>query len=255
HDLYTKKQELELTALKRTIPDNCSLEFSSVQFRYRPDLPWVLHEVSFQIPAGERWGIIGRTGSGKSSLIQALFRMYPIEGGRVLLNGKPQDLFDLNHYRQHISFIAQDPILFRGNIRQNLDLENKHTDEDLCEVLERVGLGNWGTPEGLHTIIEEKGRNLSQGERQLLCMARCLVHRAPLVVMDEATASVDPQSEEILVRATEEFFAERTQIIIAHRLSTLEKCHKILWLQNGRVEMIGTPQEVLPVFRSFENPP
>ncbi|MCE3010593.1 MAG: ATP-binding cassette domain-containing protein [Proteobacteria bacterium] len=255
HEQYTQSQELELSRLHRQIPERCSVEFSEVRFRYRPDLPWVLHGVSFSIPAGERWGIIGRTGSGKSSLIQALFRMYPLEDGCIRIDGKDQSSFDLTHYRSHIAFIAQDPVLFRGNIRENLDLENKHTDEELCEVLGRVGLGHWGTPEGLHTVIEEKGRNLSQGERQLICMARCLVHRAPVVVMDEATASVDPQSEEILVRATEEFFAERTQIIIAHRLSTLEKCHKILWLQNGHVEMIGTPQEILPVFRRFENHP
>jgi ABC-type multidrug transport system fused ATPase/permease subunit len=106
-----------------------------------------------------------------------------------------------------------------------------------------------GLSDGLQTQIDERGRNLSQGEKQLLCMARCLLQDSPIVIMDEATSNVDPHSEEILVRATSDFFAERTQIIIAHRLSTIEKCDRILWLHNGEIKMLGKPSEVLPEFR------
>jgi ABC-type multidrug transport system fused ATPase/permease subunit len=97
-------------------------------------------------------------------------------------------------------------------------------------------------------VIEERGRNLSLGEKQLVCLARCLLQNAPVVIMDEATSSIDPKSEEILVKATEEFFAGRTQLIIAHRLSTLRSCDRVMWLRNGKIEMIGKPTEVLPIF-------
>jgi ABC-type multidrug transport system fused ATPase/permease subunit len=153
-----------------------------------------------------------------------------------------------------MAFISQEPILFQGSLRFNLDIEGHHPDANLNEVLLKVGLLEWvqAHPDGLNMKIEERGKNLSLGERQLLCMARCLLQQSPIVIMDEATSSVDPQSEEILVRATEEFFADRTQIIIAHRLSTLAKCDRILWLQNGEIVALGPTSEVLPRFKKTE---
>jgi ABC-type multidrug transport system fused ATPase/permease subunit len=149
-----------------------------------------------------------------------------------------------------MAFISQEPILFQGTLRGNLDIEGREKEEKLVAVLRKVGLWDWvqENPLGLEMVIEERGKNLSLGERQLLCMARCLLQEAPIVIMDEATSSVDPQSEEILVRATEEFFSDRTQIIIAHRLSTLQKCDRILWLQNGEIVALGPTSEVLPRF-------
>jgi ABC-type multidrug transport system fused ATPase/permease subunit len=228
------------------------LNFENVWLQYRPELPPVLKGISFQVEAGERLGIIGRTGSGKSSLIQALFYLYPLKEGRISINTQsPLDSqTDLQLYRKSISLIAQDPTLFRGTLRDNLDVLNQKTDHDLFMALQRVGLSDWAHTAGLNLSIEEKGRNLSQGERQLICMARCLLKDSPIVVMDEATSSVDPQSEEILVRATEEFFKGKTQLIIAHRLSTLVNCDRILWLKQGEVVMIGKPQEVLPIFQN-----
>lgn len=233
------------------------VRFENVSFRYSPDLPWVLKDLNFEIKAGERFGIVGRTGSGKSSLIQALFHLYPIDQGSITINGlsprtdpastDPASL-DLKAYRRSIAFIAQDPALFRGTLRENLDVDFSHTDAELISALTRVGLEEWAHEAGLEKHIEEKGRNLSVGEKQLVCLSRCLLQNSPVVVMDEATSSIDPKSEEILVRATEEFFAERTQIIIAHRLSTLRSCDRILWLQNGQVRMLGPMREVLQEF-------
>jgi ABC-type multidrug transport system fused ATPase/permease subunit len=220
----------------------------------------VLKNVNFEVKASERLGIVGRTGSGKSSLIQALFYLYPIDKGHVAINTHTPKLaetatgVDLNLYRQSMAFIAQEPILFQGTLRFNLDIKSELPDESLWRVLEQVGLKTWvaGQPDGLHMRIEERGKNLSLGERQLLCMARCLLQQAPIVIMDEATSSVDPQSEEIMVKATEEFFSDRTQIIIAHRLSTLAKCDRILWLQNGEIVALGPTHEVLPRFKNTE---
>jgi ABC-type multidrug transport system fused ATPase/permease subunit len=124
------------------------------------------------------------------------------------------------------------------------------SDDLLIAALGRVGLMGWfkNQPKGLESQIEERGKNLSQGERQLICMARCLLQSSPVIVMDEATSSVDPQSEEIMVRATREFFKDRTQIIVAHRLSTLDYCDRILWLHKGEIKMLDTPKKVIPVF-------
>ncbi len=259
HAQFSKQQENNLKFAKLTDASSCSVEFENVFFRYRTSLPPVLKNLSFQIAPGERFGIVGRTGSGKSSLIQALFQMYPVEQGQIRIDGKrpdpldgssAPDFVDLQLYRRSIAFISQDPTLFKGALRDNLDVSKTLKDSFLVQALEQVGLAEWATTQGLEKEIEERGRNLSQGERQLICMARCLLQDTPVIVMDEATSSVDPQSEEILVRATEEFFKGKTQIIIAHRLSTLLNCDRILWLQNGGIQMLGRPDEVLPIFQN-----
>lgn len=257
HPVYSKTLEKYLEKRKLTDHSSASVQVQDLWFRYREDLPWVLKGLNFEVHAGERLGIIGRTGSGKSSLIQALFYLYPIDKGQICINNQAPKLdpqahtgIDLNLYRRSIAFISQEPILFQGSLRMNLDIDHKLTDEQIYGILDQVGLKEWVLQQAskLDLRIEERGKNLSLGERQLLCMARCLLQEAPVVIMDEATSSVDPQSEELLVRATEEFFSDRTQIIIAHRLSTLEKCDRILWLQNGEIVAIGPTQEILPRF-------
>lgn len=260
HIFYSPSEEKEVAQQFEHMPKASTLDFEDIWLRYRDDLPYVLKGLSFQIKAGEKFGIIGRTGSGKSSLIQALFYLYPLQKGEIRIDGQAPELvfsahsendnkIDLTVYRRHLAFIAQDPTLFRGTLKENLVLDFPTSNEKIFSVLEQVGLSEWANQDGLQMQIEERGRNLSQGERQLLCMARCLLQNSPVVVMDEATSSVDPQSEEMLVKATEEFFRGKTQVIIAHRLSTLLNCDRILWLQNGEIRMIGTPTEVLPVFQ------
>ena len=250
-DLRDEKERLQNPLSEQRM---ASVRFDNVGFRYSPNLPWIFRHLSFEVRPGERFGIIGRTGSGKSSLIQALFNLYPVEEGKITVgNFSPRisataEGLDLRAYRRSLAFIAQDPTLFRGHLRDNLDIEGNLSDEELFAVLNRVGLEEWATKAGLEKEIEEKGRNLSLGEKQLICLGRCLLQNAPVVIMDEATSSIDPRSEEVLVKATEEFFAGRTQLIIAHRLSTLGACDRILWLQNGEVRKIGTPAEVLPEF-------
>lgn len=258
HPVLSTQDEKAVDSEKMIHQAAASVQFENVLFRYREDLPPVLKNLHFEIKPGERFGIVGRTGSGKSSLVQALFYLYPMEKGAIRIAGKrpnpldgtfSSDYVDLTSYRKSIAFIAQDPTLFRGTLKENLDVNGSLPEDALMEVLKKVGLQEWANSYDLQRPIEERGRNLSQGERQLISMARCLLQEAPVVVMDEATSSVDPQSEEILVRATEEFFKDKTQIIIAHRLSTLQNCDRILWLQNGEVQMIGSPLEVLPVFQ------
>jgi len=265
---YTFEEEQKVQREKLTLRRAASVSIQGLKFRYAPDLPLVLDDVSFEIKAGEKVGIVGRTGSGKSSLIQALFRLYPIDQGEIRIEGQQASVpsrttskegatsngIDLGVYRRSIAYIAQEPTLFRGTLRENLDLNGVHSDTLLIEALERVELDGWfrSLSNGLASHIEEKGKNLSAGERQLLCMARCLLQDAPVVVMDEATSAIDPQTEEVLVKATEEFFADRTQVIIAHRLSTLIDCDRVLWLKSGTVKMFDRPEVVLPLFREAE---
>lgn len=232
------------------------LEFKNVSFGYSEDGPEILHNINFSVNKGEHIGIVGRTASGKSSLIQALLQLYPIRSGTITLDGKrvqqaPGDSgIPLEDFRSQMAFISQDPVVFRGPLRFNLDIKGTLTDQEMLDALQRVGISEFANQASLDLMIEEKGKNLSLGQKQLLCMARCLLQKAPLIIMDEATSSVDPRSEEIMVRATQEFFQERTQLIIAHRLSTLKKCHRVIWIHDGKVRKIGKPDEVLSEFQN-----
>jgi ABC-type multidrug transport system fused ATPase/permease subunit len=182
-------------------------------------------------------------------MIQSLYQFYPLTKGQILLDGTSAQYFeDLEAYRSKMAYISQESVLFRGTLRSNLDMSEQFSDQEIFQALIKVGLNEFADEQGLKRNIEERGKNLSLGEKQLLCMARCLLQKAPIIIMDEATSSVDPQSEAVMVKATEEFFHGRTQIIIAHRLSTLERCDQILWLENGEIKMIGNPSVVLPIF-------
>lgn len=237
------------------------VEFDHVRFRYDVSLPWVLNDMSFSIKPGEKIGVIGRTGGGKSSLIQALLQLYPIEGGEVRIAGEPVARIygapglPLEQARRLFAYIPQDPTLFRGRLRDNLDFERHLPDEEIFRVLEQVGLKDWANPAGLNLVIEERARNLSLGEKQLLCLARAVLQKAPILIMDEATSSIDPQSEEKLTEATDQLFRERTQILIAHRLTTLESCDRIFWMKDGRLFAEGPPSEILPRFEKSDNSP
>lgn len=243
-DLYKQLSQKEAAAVK----------FSGVSFRYGDELPWVLQDFDLEIKAGEKIGVIGRTGSGKSTLTQVLLHLYPLAKGNVEIEGVSAKLSDnvegipLSNYRRLFSFISQDPVLFRGTLRENLDFTGQQPVDRILECLKTVGLGEWANKAQLESEIEERGRNVSFGEKQLICLARALLQNAPVVIMDEATSAVDPQSEEILVQATEKFFRGKTQILIAHRLSTLASCDRIVWLQKGRIKAEGKPEKVLAEF-------
>lgn len=238
------------------------VEFRHVRFRYHSTLPWVLNDLTLAIRAGEKVGIIGRTGGGKSSVIQALLQLYPIDEGEVLIADRPIAKsfagpgLNLTYARRLFAYISQDPTLFRGSLRENLDYEGRCQDSEIFAVLNAVGLPEWATVSGLKSVIEEKGRNLSLGEKQLICLVRAALQKSPVLIMDEATSSIDPQSEEKISAAAQTLFRGRTQIIIAHRLSTLESCDRVLWLKQGRLFAEGTPGEILPRFEKsdYEGP-
>lgn len=227
-----------------------SVELRDVFFRYGTELPWIIKGINCKIEPREKIGIVGRTGAGKTSLFQILQSFYPYEKGQVLFEGKELPIAES---RNLIAALSQEPILFNVSVRENLSLGLKFDDTLLLSALDRAGLSTWTKRfrDPLDVIIEEKGKNLSQGEKQLLVMARMSLISRPLVLMDEATSSIDPQTEEKLVRAMNEIFKGRTQIIIAHRLSTIESCDRVLWLKNGKIELFDKPDVVL---KTFQNP-
>ncbi len=202
-----------------------------------------LLNVSFKLKPSEKLGIIGRTGAGKSTLISALLRLYPFNQGVILIDNAFKT--DIEDHRKQFSLISQDQFFIKGTIKDNLDLFNQFSSDKLNETLKLVGL-----PLQLHFMLDEKGQNLSQGEKQLLSLARGLLQNAEIFIFDEATANIDPQSEKLIELALKKTLADKTQIRIAHRLQTVLDCDKILWLEHGQVKMLGSTPEVLKAFEA-----
>lgn len=213
------------------------IRFVDVRARYAPDLPEVLRGVSFVIEGGERAGIIGRTGSGKTTLFQTLFRFIELSGGAIEIDGVNIAAVPLEVLRRSMAIIPQDPTLFIGTVRSNLDRFGQCADDEIWRALERVRLRE--TIEaigGLGAAVQENGYNFSQGQRQLLCLARAILTDARIIVMDEATASVDVQTDALIQETIRTEFDGVTMLIIAHRQTSIADCDRIIELAHGRVE-------------------
>nr|XP_054751164.1 ATP-binding cassette sub-family C member 9-like [Lytechinus pictus]XP_054751165.1 ATP-binding cassette sub-family C member 9-like [Lytechinus pictus] len=228
-------------------PHRGQISIDNVSVRYAADLDPVLQEVSVNIQAGEKVGICGRTGSGKSSLTLALFRIIDIFRGRILIDGIDVATVPLTTLRQRLAIIPQDPVLFTGTIRRNLDPEEKRTDQQLWQALEIAQLkdvvGN--LEEGLESKVTEGGENYSVGQRQLFCLARAFLRDSQVLIMDEATASIDMQTDQILQDVVASAFADKTVLTIAHRIATILNSDSILVLSDGRVIEYDSPDNLL----------
>ncbi len=218
------------------------IQVENLNFKYPTSEGRILHSISFRLKKGEKLGIIGRTGSGKTTLISALLHLYPIDSGVVLINGKNE--IDVEKHRALFSVISQDQLFLTGTVRDNLDLFKSCSNNEIEHILKQVGLSF-----ALTDFVTEKGQNLSQGEKQLMSLARGLLQKAQIFIFDEATSNVDPHSENLMNKALSSLLADKTQIRIAHRLQTVKDCDQILWLDQGHVNMIGTPEEVLVAFQ------
>lgn len=222
--------------------EGAEIVFDHVWVRYAPTLPWVLQDVSFRIPAGAHVGIIGRTGSGKTTLFQALFRFVEPERGRILIGGVEHCRIPLPRLRSAMSVVPQDPVLLLGTVRTNLDRWRRFSDEALWQVLEQVTLAEAiAAIGGLDAPIGEQGGNLSQGQRQLLCLARALLVGAPIIVLDEATASIDIASDAAIRRTLAEHCRGITVLTIAHRPASVADADMIIELDSGRLTRIWSP--------------
>ncbi|NXV93451.1 MRP7 protein, partial [Calonectris borealis] len=223
-------------------PSQGLVEFQQVVLAYRVGLPNALDGVNFTVYPGEKVGIVGRTGSGKSTLFLALFRMLELKSGRILLDGVDSQLVGLEELRSRLAIIPQDPFLFSGSIRENLDPQGKWTDAELHEVLEQCHLWDAVTQMGgLDSELGERGKSLSLGQRQLVCLARALLTRAKVLCIDEATASVDQKTDQLLQQTIRQRFADKTVLTIAHRLNTILDSDRVLVMQAGRVAELDSP--------------
>lgn len=250
---YAEELDVEADAI---IPDNRpseqwpsagAIKIRNLEMRYRPELPSVLHDLSLDIQGGEKIGVVGRTGAGKSSIMMALFRLVEPTKGTIEIDGVDVSKIGLFDLRTRLAIIPQDPILFSGTIRTNLDPFGKRTDQELWEVLERSDLKTYVTSceGGLDSQVSEFGENLSVGQRQLLCLARAMLTHARVIIMDEATASVDVATDVMLQKAIRVDFANSTVLTIAHRLNTVIDYSRVLVLDHGVIKEFDTPANLL----------
>ncbi|XP_059873309.1 ATP-binding cassette sub-family C member 8 isoform X1 [Delphinus delphis] len=238
-------------------PDQGKIQIQNLSVRYDSSLKPVLKHVNALISPGQKIGICGRTGSGKSSFSLAFFRMVDMFEGRIIIDGIDIAKLPLHTLRSRLSIILQDPVLFSGTIRFNLDPEKKCSDSTLWEALEiaQLKLVVKALPGGLDAIITEGGENFSQGQRQLFCLARAFVRKTSIFIMDEATASIDMATENILQKVVMTAFADRTVVTIAHRVHTILSADLVIVLKRGAILEFDKPEKLLSqkdsVFASF----
>ncbi|XP_053160079.1 ATP-binding cassette sub-family C member 10 isoform X2 [Hemicordylus capensis] len=232
----------ELIQVAPDWPSQGHIEFQQVVLAYRPDLPNALDGVTFTIYHGEKIGIVGRTGSGKSTLFLALFRMVELRAGQILLDNINSCSVGLKKLRSRMAIIPQDPFLFSGTVRENLDPQGQYTDADLYQVLEQCHLQEVVTEMGgLDRELGERGKSLSVGQRQLVCLARALLTQAKVLCIDEATASVDQKTDRLLQQTIRQQFADKTVLTIAHRLNTILDSDRVLVMHAGKVAELDSP--------------
>ncbi|XP_038567664.1 multidrug resistance-associated protein 7 isoform X1 [Micropterus salmoides] len=240
--LSTEPQHQNTQQLSPTWPEQGWLEFRGVVLAYRDGLPNALDGVSLVVRPGEKVGIVGRTGSGKSTLFLALFRMVELNQGQILLDELDISTVGLAQLRSRLAIIPQDPFLFSGTIRENLDPCGRHLDQQLLDVLDQCHLRSvMDRMGGLNAEVGERGKSFSVGQRQLLCLARALLTQAKVLCIDEATASVDQKTDKLLQQTIREKFQDKTVLTIAHRINTIMDCDRVLVMHAGKAVEFDTP--------------
>ena len=248
-------QDLVATSGTAPVPElRGEVEFGHVWFSYQPEVAagtepeWVLRDISFQVKPGQTVAFVGATGAGKTSIINLLSRFYDIQRGQICVDGRDLREYDLSQLRRQIGVVLQDVFLFAGSIRDNITLGNQQiSDEKIWEAAGLVGAQRFieRLPGGLDYPVMERGATLSVGQRQLISFVRALVYEPRVIVLDEATSSVDSETEELIQNAIEKLMEGRTALVIAHRLSTIQKADKIIVLDRGEIKETGTHEELL----------
>ncbi|ERN02231.1 hypothetical protein AMTRI_Chr02g265240 [Amborella trichopoda] len=228
-------------------PIHGNMDIIDLQVRYRPSTPLVLKGISLSINGGEKIGVVGRTGSGKSTLIQVLFRIVEPSGGKIVVDNVDISTLGLHDLRTQFGIIPQEPVLFEGTVRSNIDPIGCYTDEEIWKSLERCQLKEVvaAKPDKLDTSVVDSGENWSVGQRQLLCLGRVMLKKSRILFLDEATASVDSQTDGIIQRIIREDFAKCTIISIAHRIPTVMDCNRVLVIDAGLAKEFDKPSHLL----------
>ncbi|SET09618.1 ABC transporter ATP-binding protein [Anaerobranca gottschalkii] len=223
------------------------IEFKNVWFAYNEG-EWVLRDVSFTINPGETVAFVGATGAGKTSIISLISRFYDIQKGEILIDGVNIKDVDQQELRKHIGVVLQDVFLFSGNVKENIRLNNENiTDEDIKRIARTINAHHFieKLPNKYEEEVQERGSTFSAGQRQLLAFARALAFDPAILVLDEATANIDTETEELIQKALTKLIEGRTTIVVAHRLSTIQNADKIIVMHKGKVREMGTHQELL----------
>lgn len=241
------RQSPEAAAPAPSWPQRGNITFQDVEMRYRDDLPLVLKSLSFNILPEETIGIVGRTGSGKSSLGVALFRLVELTGGSIVIDGINIAQIGLDDLRSKLAIIPQEPVLFIGTVRTNLDPWDQYSDAQIWEALEKTHIKEMVSqlPHSLHSEVTENGENFSVGERQLLCVARALLRNSKILILDEATAAIDTETDRLIQETIRCAFGSCTTLIIAHRLNTVMSCSRVMVLDNGQILEFDSPAALL----------
>ncbi|XP_071455080.1 multidrug resistance-associated protein 1-like [Hetaerina americana] len=228
-------------------PSVGKVEFRNFQMRYREGLDLVLKGINCTVNGGEKVGIVGRTGAGKSSLTLALFRLIESAGGTVLIDGLDISKIGLHELREHLIIIPQDPVLFSGTLRMNLDPFERYSDTDIWRALQHAHLSHFvkSLSAGLQHEVSEGGENLSVGQRQLICLARALLRKNKVLILDEATAAVDLDTDELIQMTIRNEFKECTILTIAHRLNTIVDSDRVIVLDKGNIVEFDSPAKLL----------
>ncbi|MBA0843808.1 hypothetical protein Goarm_000967 [Gossypium armourianum] len=238
---------IETNRPDRSWPFCGEVHIHDLQVRYASHMPLVLRGLTCTFPGGLKTGIVGRTGSGKTTLIQALFRIVEPAAGQIIIDGVSISSIGLHDLRLRLSIIPQDPTMFEGTVRSNLDPLEEYTDEQIWEVLDKCQLGDEvRKKEGkLESSVSENGENWSMGQRQLVCLGRVLLKKSKILVLDEATASVDTATDNLIQTTLREHFCDRTVITIAHRITSVVDSDMVLLLSQGVIEEYDSPARLL----------
>ena len=231
--------------IQNNFPKSGKIEFVNYSVRYRPDTKMVLKDINILIQPGEKIGIVGRTGSGKSTLCLCLFRILEASSGQILIDDIDISLIGLSLLRSIITVIPQDPTLIEGSLRENLDPLGNLSEEIMIESLKSVGIDYILEEDGLNFMIKENGDNLSAGERQLICMARAMIRKSKIIIMDEATSSIDYNTEQLIQNTILTTLKDSTVLTIAHRIKTILEYDRILVFEQGKLIEQGSPKELI----------
>jgi ATP-binding cassette, subfamily C (CFTR/MRP), member 1 len=220
--------------------------FKDFSLRYNPDSEDVLKGLSFTISPGEKIGIVGRTGSGKSTMMLGLLRILEASGGSIEIDGMDISKLSLEELRSNVNIILQDHFMFSGTVRENIDPTGSHTDEQVIEALKLTGIWTqFADKEGVNSEVAEGGENLSSGEKQLLNISRSLLSPKRIVLIDEATASIDIETDVLIQKVIKRQFADKTVLTIAHRINTVVESDRILVLNKGQIAEFDSPENLL----------
>ncbi|MCB0600067.1 MAG: ABC transporter ATP-binding protein [Saprospiraceae bacterium] len=229
------------------------IEFDHVTFSYDGQVD-VLKDISFEVQPGQTLAVVGHTGSGKSTLINLLNRFYPLKNGEIRVDAIPLETYDMRSLRQRMALVLQDVFLFTGSVFDNITLRNEHiTREEVIESSQLIGAHDFieKLPGGYDFVVMERGNNLSMGQRQLISFVRALVFNPNILILDEATSSIDTETEAVIQYAIETLISKRTSIIIAHRLSTIRHADQIMVMDKGQIKEMGTHDELLRIENGF----